>query len=253
MKLTKLLTTSLLLVAAVTTGATASQPQRDADQTTILLEDFAEPKHKWRQMNDPVMGGRSTGTFSIANGVGLFEGTVVDVPKLKAPGFIKVASQDVTFKRIYPDVSSCKALQLTIKSSVFYDGYRVGFGLAHPPDGKFFAWGYKADLKLPKTEEFVTIRIPWNDFSDEWDDATGDAITTCKQDPRYCPDQKTLQDMKTISLWAKGVAGEVRLEVRSISAVGCSPDAGAKSRNGGEEKSNNGQQGSVRGGTIKSV
>ena len=39
--------------------------------------------------------------------------------------------------------------------------------------------------------------------SDLWDDATGDQIKTCKEDAQYCPDKKTLTNMKTISIWAK--------------------------------------------------
>ena len=39
-------------------------------------------------MNDPVMGGKSWGKFSIENSVGIMQGEVVDVPKLQAPGFI---------------------------------------------------------------------------------------------------------------------------------------------------------------------
>jgi hypothetical protein len=34
------------------------------------------------------MGGESTGTTKIENGLLVFNGTVVDVPSLQAPGFI---------------------------------------------------------------------------------------------------------------------------------------------------------------------
>lgn len=35
--------------------------------------------------------GESTGTFEIKDGLGRMKGEVVDVPKLSAPGFIKVS------------------------------------------------------------------------------------------------------------------------------------------------------------------
>jgi len=35
------------------------------------------------------MGGKSIGTFTIKDNVGVFDGTVAIVPFLKAPGFIK--------------------------------------------------------------------------------------------------------------------------------------------------------------------
>jgi len=185
----------------------------------ILLESFHDPSHHWQQMNDPVMGGRSTGTFIIDNGIGIFDGEVVDVPFLQAPGFIKVASRDHI---AYPDVASCQALKLTLRSSVDYKGYRVSFGNAHPPHGKTFAYGFKSDLKVPKGNEFQEIEIPFTNFSDFWDDATGEQIKTCHDNPAYCPDVKTLHNMKTISIWAEGVAGKAHLEIESISASKCS-------------------------------
>lgn len=42
-----------------------------------------------------VMGGKSTGTFNVENGLGIFDGEVVDVPFLKAPGFIKASVVDM--------------------------------------------------------------------------------------------------------------------------------------------------------------
>jgi hypothetical protein len=41
---------------------------------------------QWRDLNDPVMGGRSTSTFHVDQSVGIFNGTCAIVPSLKAPG-----------------------------------------------------------------------------------------------------------------------------------------------------------------------
>ena len=43
-------------------------------------------------MDDPVMGGESHGSFQVSAGVGVFAGEVVDVPSLKAPGFLKAST-----------------------------------------------------------------------------------------------------------------------------------------------------------------
>jgi Complex I intermediate-associated protein 30 (CIA30) len=199
--------------------ATMAQQGLAADE--ILLESFEQPSHHWFQMNDPVMGGKSTGTFKIQDGVGIFDGEVVDVPFLDAPGFIKVESRGM---RPYADVSACKALKLALKSTVHYGGYRVSFGNAHPRGGKTFAFGYKANLKVPTRddgEQFEEVEILFSDFSDLWDDATGDQIKSCKEYPQYCPTVESLQNMKTIAIWAEGVAGKVHLEIKSISAIGC--------------------------------
>lgn len=207
--------TSVVVAIAAAFSSTAQA----VNAGEVLLESFEDPSHHWFQMNDPVMGGKSTGTFSIEDGLGVFDGEVVDVPFLKAPGFIKVQSRDLFHG--YPDVSSCQGIKLSVKSSVSYEGYRVGFGNAHPPDAHTFAYGYKSNMKVPKGDHFVDVEIPFHAFSDLWDDATGDQIKTCHDCPEYCPDQRTLQNMKTISVWAEGVAGKVHLEIKTISATGC--------------------------------
>ncbi|KAK3287171.1 hypothetical protein CYMTET_5301 [Cymbomonas tetramitiformis] len=188
-----------------------------ADSADVVLESFASPVHTWKQQNDPVMGGRSTGTFTEQGDVGVFEGSVVDVPYLKAPGFIKVSSQD---SHAYPDITSCSAMKLTLKATSAYAGYRMSFGTKHPPEGKFFASGFKAHFDAP-VGEFGSVVIPFTNFSDLWDDGTGDLIKTCQDDAKYCPDEGTLRNVKTISIWGEGVAGKVHLELKEISATGC--------------------------------
>mmetsp|Transcript_65884 Transcript_65884/g.157501 ORF Transcript_65884/g.157501 Transcript_65884/m.157501 type:complete len:226 (-) Transcript_65884:100-777(-) len=189
----------------------------------VTFDGAAATTHKWKQMNDPVMGGKSTGTFKVENGLGIFDGEVVDVPFLKAPGFIKADVAD--FKplgRIFPDITGCKAIELELKADSDYTGYRFSFGTAHPPEGKFFASGYKADMS-PPVGKFGTVTLPLDHFTDLWDDATGKAIKTCQEDSKYCPDAKTLTDLRTVAVWAEGVAGKVHLELKSISAAEC-PD-----------------------------
>ena len=185
---------------------------------TIILESFASPTHAWAAMNDPVMGGKSYSTVSVANGLSIFDGEVVDVPFLHAPGFITMRGNGD-----YSDVSSCDALQLTARASEPYAGYRVSFGERHVP-GNRFARGYKADFEAPVGSDldFATITIPFHDFTVRWDDATGDAVISCEDNKDFCPDTETLKNVKTISLWGEGVAGRVHLEIESIQATGCS-------------------------------
>ena len=174
--------------------------------------------HTWEEMNDPVMGGKSIGTFTIEKGLGKFEGEVVDVPFLHAPGFIQVRTQKM---ENYPDVSSCTALEIIAQTKEDYQGYRVSFGNAHAPGGKYFANGYKSNLKGVPTNDFGAVTIPFNEFTDFWDDATGDPIHTCLENELYCPDEMTLRNMGRMAIWGEGVAGKVSLLIKSISAVGC--------------------------------
>lgn len=206
---------SLVLLLHVLVGLSVAPVLGNGDDT-IPIESFENPVHIWKTVNDPVMGGESTGNFTIENGLGKFVGNVVNVPFLAAPGFIQVKTNSGKF----PDVSSCRALELVLRSSTQYEGYRVSFGNAHVPGGRF-AFGYKANLHFNAGSSFNTVIIPFTNFTDKWDDATGDAIVTCQENKRYCPDQKTLQNFKTLALWGEGVAGSVNLEVQSISATQC--------------------------------
>jgi hypothetical protein len=194
------------LVSAVTAKDIALATFDGAKGTTLT----------WTQQNDPVMGGKSTGTFTVQDNEGVFDGTCAIVPSLGAPGFIKASTSKTTL----PDVSSCSGLALTVKSSNDYDGFRFSFGSKRADCGKFFAVGHKANFKAPKGE-FGTVQIPFTDFTDCWDDATGEAIKTCADDAKYCPDQGTLSDMKTMSVWAEGKEGDVHLEIQSVVATGC--------------------------------
>lgn len=182
----------------------------------IMIEDFSQSTHSWRAKNDPVMGGKSHGSVSIQGGVGIFDGEVVDVPFLQAPGFITMETNG----GVYPDVSSCVGLNLTVRSRQDYSGYRFSFGNVHVPGGRF-AFGYKTDFHPPVGDDFVQVELLFTDFSARWDDATGDQIVSCKDDEKYCPTVGSLRNLKTMSIWGEGVAGKVYLEILTIKAVGC--------------------------------
>ena len=150
------------------------------------------------------------------------------MPFLHAPGFIQARTVDRSTP--FPDVSQCTGLQLRVRTTITppYTGFRFSFGNAHAPGGKLFAYGYKTDLRGVALE-WSDIVLPFSAFTDFWDDATGDPIKTCQEDPQYCPDTRTLRNMKTMAIWAEGVAGRVDLEIKEIRAVGCYSDNEVKS------------------------
>jgi len=201
------------------------------DLSTITIEDFSvEPINKWTTMNDPVMGGKSHSSLLIDNGVASFEGTCAIVPFLHAPGFITMVTGGYSLnplkaKAVFPDVSSCTGVKINIRSKTEYDGYYISFGTDRAPGGRY-ARGYKSPLKdkykVPVGVEFKDIIIPFNEFSSNWDDATGETKISCKDDNKYCPTVSALQNMKTMSFWGEGVEGDVALDIRYIGAVGCS-------------------------------
>ena len=187
-------------------------------------------KHKWTAMNDPVMGGKSYSNVSVGDDMLRFTGKVAIVPFLGAPGFITAATgrglgpggQSPLPPESFVDVSSCKGLTVVANDlSNGYSGYRISFGNGHAQHpGHNHAYGFKADLH-PTIGSFGAVSIPFTSFTDYWDDATGKSVVSCEEKREYCPDVKTLANMKTMSIWAEGVEGRVHLEVRSIAGYGC--------------------------------
>lgn len=192
------------------------------DGKTVTLVDFSKGAddsvtHDFKAMNDPVMGGQSYSTVAIENGLLTFTGSCKIVPSLQAPGFITAVSAD---SKPWVDVSSCEGVKITAKAASGYTGYRLSFGNAHPVGGKFFAYGYKSHFQ-PSVGSFGSVTIPFKNFTDFWDDATGEPIHTCAEVSRYCPDAKTLADMKMMQFWAEGVEGDIDLQVKSVAGYGC--------------------------------
>jgi len=113
-------------------------------------------------MNDPVMGGKSTGTWTLNSdeGYGIFEGEVVDVPSLSAPGFIKTAA-DGTFKDVSADFDGDLVLSVRSKTPE-YKGFRVTLvsgasSAAYACSGggslPFSGGCYKAKFSVPETDD----------------------------------------------------------------------------------------------------
>jgi len=213
----------LAVLLATATSVRGVDGDGDGDGE-ILIENFARPTHSWDVMNDPVMGGKSTSSYVNEDGIAKFTGVCAIVSFLQAPGFVTLQTgrygQGNT--ETFPDVSTCTALKVVMKSNVPYDGYRISFGAKR---GKMrHGMGYKAPA-LTVPSEFDAVVLPFRDFSLHWDEGTGDILTSCSDDESVCPDLETLRDMKALAFWGEGVEGEVSLEIKSISAVGCGVDA----------------------------
>jgi len=198
-----------------------------SDSITLAKFDGSDLQFNFKQGNDPIMGGKSTGTFSVKDNHGIMDGEVVDVPSLKAPGFIK-ASADGHFADIskYADGN----LVLKVRSSTpEYKGFRVT--LAYGTLAAAYACGaggtipfsrgcYKAKFSVPEGDDFVEVKIPFSEFSDKWSPATGEHVKDCTDaDKDTCITADGLKGgVKRLELWAEGVSGKVHLEVESISA-----------------------------------
>merc|ERR1711988_1670565 len=184
---------------------------------------------KFVELNDPVMGGRSTGTWSLGNGFGILDGEVVDVPSLKAPDFIKAAADGS-----FPDISAFidGSLVLSVRTSTpDFAGYRVTFvSGALSPNFACAGGGslplsrgcYKNKFTVPSGDDFTEVKIPFNTFSDKWSSATGEQTTTCAEDADVCPTAAKLKKIQRVEFWGEGALGKLHLEVQSVRAENAS-------------------------------
>mmetsp|Transcript_412 Transcript_412/g.890 ORF Transcript_412/g.890 Transcript_412/m.890 type:complete len:538 (-) Transcript_412:134-1747(-) len=215
--------------------------KKEAGKKDVTIDSFDPASHEWMSVNDPVMGGQSSGSFTLRDGAGVFEGEVRDVPSLGAPGFIAVRTPRTG--SWFPDLRSCDGLRLRVRSDD-YGGYRLSFGTNFAGTMPY-AHGYKAPFSVaPSAEdkdgEFRDVELKFADFSDNWDPRTGDVVVSCASDGQYCPDDATLRNMVQMEVMAEGVNGKVKLEIDSIAATNCDddvvetdPDPDATNRNGG--------------------
>jgi len=197
-----------------------------ADVNLVTFDGAAATTFTFQELNDPVMGGKSTGTWSLnKDGYGVFDGEVVDVPSLKAPGFIKAAADGQ-----FADASSAinGALVLMVRTSTpEYKGFTVSFASGTMAPSYSCSGGgsipfsrgcFKTKFSVPAGDKFTPIVIPWRNFSDLWSPATGDPTSTCAKDPSACPTAAKLKGIKRIEVWGEGALGHVHLEIQSISA-----------------------------------
>jgi len=190
----------------------------------VTFDGTAATSFTFTELNDPVMGGQSTGTWTQST-IGIFDGTVNTVPSLSAPGFIKAAADGN-----FADVSSAASgsLVLRVRSTTpTYTGFRVSFASGTLSPSYACAGGgsiplsrgcFKAPFSVPAGTDFTDVTIPFSSFSDKWSPATGVQTTTCANDSDVCPSASKLKSIERVEVWAEGANGNVHLELQSISA-----------------------------------
>lgn len=198
----------------------------------------------WRDMNDPVMGGRTTSTFNVKDGVGVFHGHCAIVPSLKAPGFAKVGTTSGLFRPAkFADVSSeiDGGIALYARTTTpKYGGFRVAFSATGIPRTSPYGGGsFKSGFTMQDTTDWQVVHVPFSDFSYDWSGFTGRCDTTdpsgqqhhCCGDganAKYCPTSAFLAAITGLELWAEGVEGDFHLEVKWI---GASDQGASKQKN----------------------
>jgi hypothetical protein len=220
-------------------AATARPASLSAPVPTTLLATFDGvlpiATHRWKEMSDPVMGGKSHGTFKRTldvnkNYVGEFGGFCAIVPFLKAPGFCKMETE--TFGK-FNDVSASfgGSLQLYVKSTTpDYKGFKVAFtakGGQRPTPSRHGGSSFKANFVL-SSSDWELVKIPFHRFSIDWSEYTGECSTKdptgeqhhccTSEHPEVCPTAAHLRDIESLEVWAEGVEGSFGLQVMWIGA-----------------------------------
>ena len=189
-------------------------------------------EQKFSVMNDPVMGGQSHSTYDAASGN--FTGTCAIVPFLKAPGFCKVATSHGLFHpEAFPDASKYidGALYIVASSpTASYTGFKVEFtakNVTRPRPGQHHAApSFKASFAVPAGNAATPIKVPFNQFSVDWSEYTGNCDTkdpTGEQHvccsaahPEVCPKDYHLAKMTGFAVWAEGIEGEFEIDLKQI-------------------------------------
>lgn len=205
-------------------GATANPAGVDL----VTFDGAAGTTFSWKDLNDPVMGGKSSSTWTIDTKVAksaVWDGEVRVVPSLKAPGFCN--AETTTGFGVFAhfnDASPFTHLELVVKSTVPYKGFKVSFS-ADTLDPQFSS--FKADFPaFTQDGTLQTVAIPFKAFSNDWSAYTGEPKKTCAAHPEVCPTAKSLKDISQVGLWTEGVAGKFHLEVVAVRA-GFGPKAAA--------------------------
>jgi hypothetical protein len=203
-------------------------PAAHSDMQLVAFDGNPATTFEFKALLDPVMGGRSTGAWSVNTDghYGILDGEVADVPSLKAPGFITAHAEGK-----FSDVSKAigGSLVLMVRSSTpEFQGFRVSFASGTVAPGYSCAGGgslpfsggcYKSPkFTVPAGDDFVAITIPFSKFSDHWSPSTGEQSKTCAEDKSVCPTAKALEGIKRVEIWGEGAKGKVHIELQSIFA-----------------------------------
>lgn len=208
-------------------GALGAVAAPVADYVLLATFDGAEgTTQTWHELNDPVMGGRSTGTFRVdtdAN-IAVFNGTARIVPSLSAPGFCN--AETYAFADKFASAAGFDNLFIVARTTVpEYQGFKFSWA-ADTLNPQFKS--FKSTFNFQKNFEWEVINFPLSKFSNDWSAFTGDCSTTdpngqthqcCDSaHPEVCPTSSQLADISQLGIWAEGYEGSFRVDIKAIGA-----------------------------------
>eukprot|EP00035_Acanthoeca_spectabilis_P040120 m.67456 g.67456 ORF g.67456 m.67456 type:complete len:221 (+) comp9866_c0_seq1:60-722(+) len=219
------------MMLALVTSAVLAAPLAPLDSKVLVTFGPGKPtSFTFKEMDDPVMGGKSIGNWSVVGDVGTFQGVTAIVPALKAPGFCSVGSLEV--KADAGDYVSGSLVLSARTTTPQYAGFKISLGaigVPHHHDGHELVGSYKANFTVPAGTDFSDVIIPFKMFSSDWSDFTGNCFTKdpdgyqhlccTPENSDVCPKANLLAKIIQIQIWAEGVEGDFHLDIQSISAA----------------------------------
>mmetsp|Transcript_21722 Transcript_21722/g.60463 ORF Transcript_21722/g.60463 Transcript_21722/m.60463 type:complete len:206 (-) Transcript_21722:86-703(-) len=180
----------------------------------ILLQSFAGESGWVFQSDDILPHGFSTGTLTAAMDRSFFNGSVKYQQFIDAMGFVRIIGT-----KSFPDISTCEAIEITVKSLTGYQGYYIAFGDTVPAAASAIPFEWRTDIPLQASGTNGTT-IPFAAFSSSWNFGTGRIDVPCLANPAFCPPSSVLRNIKFMEIWAQGVAGQFDTDLFTIKGVG---------------------------------
>jgi len=214
-------------------ATSAPSLESSAEIRLASFDGVKETTLSWKKTLDPVMGGASTGDFTVADGVGRFSGTCNVVKSLAAPGFAKIEGTGKTLA----DITATDSMLLKVRSSTpEYQGFKIAFGAPGIPSPAIFqrSGSYKTEFYLANTNDWQVVQVALGNFSRDTSDYTGRCDTVdprnakqhycCSNSPlsptkdEVCVESQYLSKINDLQIWAEGVEGDFDLEIEWIGA-----------------------------------
>lgn len=212
-----------MLVPTLFLAALGASALPAADHVILNSWDASKgPTHRWLELNDPVMGGQSTATFTTDQNYGIFNGTARIVPSLQAPGFCN--AETLPFQT-FPSAQGYDKIFIVARTNTpEYAGFKLSWaGRTFNPQFDSFKTRFTVS-----SSEWEVVEIPLSQFSKDWSSFTGDCFTKdpngkqhfcCSAEhPENCATDKDLGEISQLGIWAEGYAGDFHLEVLAIGA-----------------------------------
>jgi len=200
---------------AASTMFETQETSEAADTIDMAVFDDKKSKtdHTWKTESDPVMGGKSESTWTVSkDGYGEYSGTCRIVPALKAPGFT-IALTEMPLFGSFPDVSKADGIILGVKNlDANITDFKFAFCDSRINPYRCQFESFKADFKVPVSNSFSEVFLPWSKFSDKWSAATG--AHTAEEPPKASSTSSITQ----IQIWVEGVAGTFKLQLKYVRA-----------------------------------